>query len=140
MGFFTDVHATLDQQGGQAILTYQVKERPLITDVSTEGMKEIKPTDDKIVGAIKLHPGVDRGSATRASEHPGDAAGLPGQGLSRCRHHVPHDAGPNNTAVGVFHVNEGPLVEISEHQVHRQQGVLSAPAERADGDRASTIC
>src|SRR5258708_39605952 len=58
MGFFTDVHATLDQQGGQAILTYHVKERPLITDVRTEGMKEIKPTADEMVGALKLHSGV----------------------------------------------------------------------------------
>jgi outer membrane protein insertion porin family len=58
MGFFTDVHATLDRQGGQAILTYHVKERPLITDVRTEGMKEIKPTADEMVGALKLHSGV----------------------------------------------------------------------------------
>jgi outer membrane protein insertion porin family len=58
MGFFTDVHATVDQAGGQAILTYHVKERPLITDVRTEGMSEIKPTADEVVGAIKLHSGV----------------------------------------------------------------------------------
>ena len=91
MGFFTDVHATVDQQGGQAILTYHVKERPLITDVRTEGMKEIKPTADEVVGAIKLHSGVIE-IRTRASDDPGAAAGLPGQGLSRRRHHVSHRA------------------------------------------------
>ena len=37
MGFFTDVHASVEHQGGQAILIYHVKERPLITDVRTEG-------------------------------------------------------------------------------------------------------
>lgn len=114
MGFFTDVHATVEQAGGQAILTYHVKERPLITDVRTEGMKEIKPTNDAVVGAIKLHSGViEDPQLVQASigslEQVYQSKGYLDANVTFQR--VP---GPNNTAVGVFRVVEGPLVEISD--------------------------
>ena len=134
MGFFTDVHATVDQQGGQAILTYHVKERPLITDVRTEGMNEIKPTADEVVGAIKLHSGVIEDPQLVQSSIQALRQVYQGKGYLDADITFRTVPGANNTAIGVFHVSEGPLVEVSAHQVRRQQGVLGAPAERADGD------
>ena len=42
--------------------------------------------------------------------------------------------GPNNTAVGVFHVSEGPLVEVSAIKFVGNKAFSDTPAERADGD------
>ena len=42
--------------------------------------------------------------------------------------------GANNTAVGVFHVSEGPLVQISAIKFVGNKALLGQPAERADGD------
>ncbi len=58
MGFFEDVDVRKDvQPGGKVVVTYIVKERPQITDVKFVGMKEFKPTDDKVLAATKIHPG-----------------------------------------------------------------------------------
>jgi outer membrane protein insertion porin family len=114
MGFFTDVHASVDQVGGQAILTYHVKERPLITDVRTEGMKEIKPTADEVVGAIKLHSGVIEDPQLVQSSIQALLTVYQGKGYLDANITFRTIPGPNNTAVGVFDVSEGPLVQISE--------------------------
>lgn len=113
MGFFTNVHASVDQVAGQAILTYHVEERPLITDVRTEGMDQIKPTADEVVGAIKLHSGVVEDpqlvhSSIEALHQVYQSKGYLDADITFRM--VP---GPNNTATGVFHVSEGPLIEIS---------------------------
>ncbi|HTQ25109.1 MAG TPA: outer membrane protein assembly factor BamA [Candidatus Binataceae bacterium] len=113
MGFFTDVHASVDQAGGQAVLTYHVKERPLITDVRTEGMKEIKPTADEVVGAIKLHSGVIEDPQLVQSSIQALRTVYQGKGYLDANVTFRTIPGPNNTAVGVFDVSEGPLVEIS---------------------------
>ncbi len=113
MGFFTDVHATVDRQGGQAILTYHVRERPLITDVHTEGMKEIKPTADEVVGAIKLHSGVIEDPQLVQSSIQALRQVYQDKGYLDADITFRTISGPNNTAVGVFHVSEGPLVQIS---------------------------
>ncbi len=113
MGFFTDVHASVDQQGGQAVLTYHVKERPLITDVRTEGMSEIKPTADEVVGAIKLHSGVIEDPQLVQSSIQALRQVYQGKGYLDADITFRTVPGPNNTAVGVFHVGEGPLIEIS---------------------------
>ena len=57
MGFFDDVHADIRNIGGKNVLVYIVKERPQVTDVRFGGMKAIRSTDDKIVAAMKVHPG-----------------------------------------------------------------------------------
>ncbi len=113
MGFFTDVHASVDQQGSQAILTYHVKERPLITDVHTEGMNEIKPTADEVVGAIKLHSGVIEDPQLVQSSIQALRSVYQGKGYLDADVTFRTVPGPNNTAVGVFHVSEGPLVQVS---------------------------
>jgi outer membrane protein insertion porin family len=114
MGFFESVNATVDQQGGQAILTYHVKERPLITDVRTEGMNEIKPTADEVVGAIKLHPGVIEDPQLVQSSIQALRQVYQSKGYLDANITFRTIPGPNNTAIGVFHVDEGPQVAINE--------------------------
>ena len=72
MGFFEHVSADVEQQGGAVVLTFIVQERPLITDVRFGGMKSIKPNDDKVVNAVKLHAGFD----PRSDAGPGDDPGV----------------------------------------------------------------
>src|SRR5579885_2703603 len=57
MGFFDTVDAKKEIINGQLVLVYVVKERPQITDVRFDGMKALRSTDDKIVAAVKIHPG-----------------------------------------------------------------------------------
>jgi outer membrane protein insertion porin family len=114
MGFFESVNATVDQQAGQAILTYHVKERPLITDVRTEGMNEIKPTADEVVGAIKLHPGVVEDPQLVQASIQALRQVYQSKGYLDANITFRTVPGPNNTAIGVFHVNEGPQVAISD--------------------------
>ncbi|HZZ08931.1 MAG TPA: outer membrane protein assembly factor BamA [Candidatus Binataceae bacterium] len=114
MGFFESVNATVDRQGGQAILTYHVKERPLITDVRTEGMKEIKPTADEVVGAIKLHPGVVEDPQLVQASIQALRQIYQSKGYLDANITFRTVPGPNNTAIGVFHVDEGPQVAISD--------------------------
>src|SRR5580704_5147147 len=114
MGFFTDVHASVDRVGGQAILTYHVKERPLITDVRTEGMSQIKPTADEVVGAIKLHPGVIEDPQLVQSSIQALRQVYQSKGYLDADITFRTVPGPNNTAIGVFHVKEGPQIQISQ--------------------------
>lgn len=114
MGFFDHVNATVSQQGGQAILTYHVKERPLITDVRTEGMKEVKPTADEVVGAIRLHSGVIEDPRLVQSTIQALRQVYQGKGYLDANITFRTVPAPNNTAIGVFHVSEGPLVEVSD--------------------------
>jgi outer membrane protein assembly factor BamA len=57
MGFFDHASADVKLQGGAAVLTFIVQERPLITDVRYGGMKAIKSNDEKVINAVKLHGG-----------------------------------------------------------------------------------
>ena len=113
MGFFTHVGASKDEVGGQVVLTYHVKERPLITDVRTEGMNEVKPTADEVVGAIKLHSGVVEDPQLVQSSIQALRGVYQGKGYLDADITFRTVPGPNNTAIGVFHVVEGPLVQIS---------------------------
>ncbi len=113
MGFFDRVNAAVEQRGGQNILVYTVKERPLVTDVRLEGMKNIKPTSDEAVAAVRLHSGAilnpQQVQATdRALKQLYESKGYLDTAVS-----FRAEPQPNNTAVGVFHVSEGPLVEIT---------------------------
>src|SRR6202011_1992452 len=57
MGFFQNVTADVRHQGGKDVLVYHVVERPQITDVKIEGLKAVRANDDKIIAAMKVHPG-----------------------------------------------------------------------------------
>jgi outer membrane protein insertion porin family len=54
MGFFKDVEARLTEENGKTILTYWVKERPLIREIRTEGHKGL--SKDEMENALKVRP------------------------------------------------------------------------------------
>ena len=83
LGFFSDVSAHIVQQGGQNVLVYYVKERPQITDVKLYGMKAIRSNDDKIVAAMKVHPGVILDPVAVKETINNITRGLRGRGLHR---------------------------------------------------------
>lgn len=113
MGFFSRVNAAVEQRAGKAVLIYTVKERPLVTGVRVEGMKNIKSTSPGAVSALKLHSGAilnpQQAQATiQALKQLYESKGYLDAAVT-----FSTEPQPANTAVAVFHVNEGPLVEIS---------------------------
>ena len=54
MGFFSNVEASVSEENGRTILTYQVHERPLIREVRIEGTKGL--SKDDFENALKIHP------------------------------------------------------------------------------------
>jgi outer membrane protein insertion porin family len=54
MGFFDDVRATMDRQGGGWVLTYEVRERPFIRQVHIEGNKKIDK--EELEGMLRIRP------------------------------------------------------------------------------------
>src|ERR1700730_11563640 len=114
LGFFSDVSAHVVQQGGQNVLVYAVKERPQITDVKLYGMKAIRSNDDKIVAAMKVHPGVIldpiavKESINNITKVYADA------GYTHAKIRFKPIPQPDNTAFGEFDVVEGPKVQITK--------------------------
>jgi outer membrane protein insertion porin family len=114
MGFFEPgVAASIEHHDGTVTLIYKVTERPLITDVRFGGMKAIKPTDDKIVNAVKLHGGsiLDPNRVQATIQNIKDVYQDEGYLDAQVKFRTAKEA--NNTAIGVFDVTEGPLVHIS---------------------------
>ena len=111
MGFFSDVKAYFDAKSG--VLTYEVAERPLITDIRYGGMKEIKPTDDQIVNALAIHPGsiLDMTRVQTTIHNIEDVYQSKGYLDAKVTFRLASEG--NNTAIGVFDVNEGPAITIS---------------------------
>ena len=54
MGFFSNVEVSVSEENGRTILTYQVRERPLIREVRVEGTKGL--SKDEFENALKIHP------------------------------------------------------------------------------------
>jgi outer membrane protein insertion porin family len=54
MGFFDDVEADLSEGDGRRVLTYRVKERPLVRDVEITGNEEIER--EELDAAFKVRP------------------------------------------------------------------------------------
>ena len=114
MGFFQNVTADIRHQNGKDVLVYKVIERPQITDVKIVGMKALKPTDDKIVAAMKLHPGSIEDPARVAETKKGIKDAYGSKGFTDVTVDFRADLGPNNTEVANFIVKEGPKVYIRE--------------------------
>jgi outer membrane protein insertion porin family len=114
LGFFSDVSAHVVQQGGQNVLVYYVKERPQITDVKLYGMKAVRSNDDKVVAAMKVHPGVIldpiavKESINNLTKIYADA------GYTDAKVTFKPIPQPDNTAFGEFDVVEGPKVQITK--------------------------
>ncbi len=119
--FSSSVTADVSQQGDRLTLIYHVNERPMVTDVRLEGMKAIRTTDDKVLDATKLHARAILDPVARPGDHRGTQEGLRGQRLPRRQRHLQHRSPqPDNQAIAVFNVNEGPLVHITDDRFHRQ--------------------
>jgi outer membrane protein insertion porin family len=114
MGFFQNVTADTRYLNGKEILVYKVVERPQITDVKIVGMKEFRPSDDKIVAAMKLHPGsiVDAARVAETKKAIKDA--YESKGFSDVTVDYKEALGPNNTEVGTFAITEGAKIYITE--------------------------
>ncbi len=114
MGFFQNVTADTRYQNGKVVLVYKVIERPQVTDVKITGMKEIRPTDDKIIAAMKIHPGSIEDPARVRETEKGIKETYESKGYSDTRVDYQEKLGPNNTEEGTFAVTEGPKTYIQE--------------------------
>ena len=114
LGFFENVTTRLVRQGSQTILVYHVKERPQITDVKLYGMKAIRSNDDKIVAAMKVHPGVILDPNAVKETINNITAVYADKGYTDAKVTFKPIQQPDNTAFGEFDVVEGPKVEITK--------------------------
>jgi outer membrane protein insertion porin family len=132
MGFFEPqgVSAEVTRRLGKLVLIFHVKERPYITDVKLVGMKKLKPTDEKIQEALKLHPGAIEDPQLVAETEKGIKKVYQDKGYMDVAVDFRTVPGPNNSAVGIFQVSEGPVVRIGKVEFHGNK-VLSARQLRA---------
>jgi outer membrane protein insertion porin family len=112
MGFFDQVNAEVTHRGGRLILIFHVKERPYITNVKIEGLKKMKSTDEKVQESLKLHPGAILDPELVNATEKALSQIYQDKGYMDVSVTFRTDPGPNNSAVGVFVVNEGPVVQI----------------------------
>lgn len=118
MGFFSQVGVERRYINGNLVLVYRVKEEPQVTDIRWEGMKEFRPTNDKVVDATKVHPG----SILDPREVKATINGV--TKLYRDKSYLDASItsseimGADNTAIVVFKVHEGPKVWIRSIVFH----------------------
>jgi outer membrane protein insertion porin family len=116
MNFFSGVTANVEQQGGQSVLVYRVKERPEITDVKLYGMKAIHSNDDKILAAMHIHPGaILDPNAVKQTINDIEQV-YADKGYTDAKVTFKPIPQPDNTAFGEFDVVEGGKVEITKIQ------------------------
>jgi outer membrane protein insertion porin family len=125
MGFFDQVNAEVTRRAGQLVLIFHVKERPYITDVKLQGLKHFKLTDDEVQNALKLHPGAILDPQSVNQTEKGLRKIYQDKGYLDAAVDFHTNAGPNNSAVGVFVITEGPLVRIGKIEFHGNK-VLSS--------------
>jgi outer membrane protein insertion porin family len=114
MGFFESVTARVEQQGGRSVLVYRVRERPQITDVKFYGMKAVRSNDDKIVAAVKLHPGSILDPVAVKETIAGVTQVYADEGYTDAKVVFKPIPQPDNTAFGEFDVTEGSKVRITK--------------------------
>ncbi len=114
MGFFDDVAVKEENEHGKLILVYQVTERPQLSDVKIEGMKEFRTTDDKVVGAVKVHPGEILDKSNVRETQQGLKQLYESKGYLDAKIDFKEVLQPDNTAVADFIVTEGPQVRITK--------------------------
>jgi outer membrane protein insertion porin family len=113
MGFFDQVTANVRQQGDRLTLIYHVTERPMVTDVRLEGMKAIRTTDDKVLDATKLHARAILDPARAQETIEGLKKVYEDKGYLDADVTFSTIAQPDNQAIAIFTVTEGPLVQIT---------------------------
>ena len=115
MGFFSNVHAErAPGPAGKVNVIFRVVEQPMIEDVRLEGMKKIRSTDDKIQQAIRLHPHSIYDPARATETIRGIETAYRDKGYLDAKVTYRSIPQPNNTAVAVFDVSEGPKVDITQ--------------------------
>jgi outer membrane protein insertion porin family len=114
MGFFDSVSVERRYEKGREILVYKVKERPQITEVKLLGMKAIRTDDDKIIAAMKIHPGSIKDPARIAETIKGIKQAYQDKGYPDVGVDYREIPGKENTEVGEFVVTERPRVYITE--------------------------
>jgi len=114
MGFFDTVNADLRKEGGKTVLVYIVKERPQVTDVRFGGMKALRSTDDKIVAAVKVHPGSILDMAKVKESINGITDVYEDSGYLDAKVTFRQVLEPDNTVIAVFDVNEGQKVQVTK--------------------------
>ena len=130
MGFFQQVNAQVTRRGTRLVLIFHVQERPFITDVKVEGLKKFKVTDEKVQQSLKLHPGaiLDPQAVDATEKELRKIYQDKGYLDASVAFHT--NPGPNDSAVAVFVVTEGPLVRIGKVEFHGNK-VLSSRQLRA---------
>ncbi len=114
MGFFKRVNAKVTHRGGKLVLIFRLEELPYITNVKLEGLKQLKSTDEKIQEALKLHPGAILDPEMVDQTEKALKKVYQDKGYMDVAVNFRTDPGANNSAVAVFVIKEGPLVEIGE--------------------------
>jgi outer membrane protein insertion porin family len=118
MGFFSNVDVRKIQHGNQVELIYVVKEYPQVTDVRIEGMKAFRTTDDKVVAAIKMHPG-SIFSPTEEQETINALNELyQAKGYLDAKITFKPLVYPDNTEIATFQVDESSKVEVTAIHFH----------------------
>ncbi len=114
MGFFRRANAELQNRAGRTVLVYRVEEQPMVADVQLKGMKAIEPTDDKVVSALKVHPGsiLDPGRVQATVE--GLNHVYESKGYLDAKIVADEIARSGNTVAVVFNVTEGALVRVTD--------------------------
>jgi len=108
MTFFDEVNVKkIPQPDNKVILVYQIKERPMIMDVRIEGMKAIRSTDEEIVAAVRVHSGSITTTASVKETIDGIISIYHQHGYPDAKVMVREVLGEDNTAVMIFHVDEG---------------------------------
>jgi outer membrane protein insertion porin family len=114
MGFFSDVRDHIEHRGGQNVLVYTVTERPQISDVKLYGMKAIRSNDDKIVAAVKVHPGSILDPVAVKETIANITQIYKDKGYTDARVTFKAIPQPDNTAFAEFDVAEGGTVQITD--------------------------
>ncbi len=114
MGFFDSVTAAVERRGGAGVLVYKVSERPQITDVKFYGMKAIRSNDDKIVAAVKIHPGAILDPIAIKETINNVTQIYSDKGYTDAKVTFKAIPQPDNTAFAEFDVVEGGTVQITK--------------------------
>ena len=130
MGFFEQVNAEVTRRGTRLVLIFHVKERPFITDVKVQGLKQFKTTDEKVQQSLKLHPGAILDPLAVEATEKALRQIYQDKGYLDAAVAFHTNPGPSDSAVGVFVVTEGPLVRIGKIEFHGNK-VLSSRQLRA---------
>jgi len=114
MGFFRRVSAELENRAGREVLVFHVQEQPQVVDVQFKGMSAIKPTDDKIVAATKIHPGAILDPSRVAATVDAVKQVYEDKGYLDAKIDPVELPRPGNTVAVIFNVTEGPIVRITK--------------------------